>query len=460
MFHQKQNCYGLIVGLLATTAVAAQRPGDLPVSLRKAIEMADRRTHLLQSRRFEAEAAEKNVTVSRYIKMPTVDAGYQLNIATANNLTGLFSPAAVLPMTGPPSFKNNYAPVTGSAASVLLNWQALTFGQQNAQIDVSAAEANAKRLGWEQERFQNGIDVISKYLDVLLAAEKVRIQGQNIGRVEVNLKQSRVLSATGIRPGVDTALFLSELSKAKIEWLNAKRQLETAQWLLAQLMVTDTLPLPADTSILKTLPAPGLSDDASFHRHPLIQFAQSQVDVSHSKEQLLKKSYLPKLTVFGTVFGRGSGVQPDGEMKTFNGLGLSRFNYGSGVQLLFPIMKHGEVKRQLQVQNLLTASAQEALLESTTQLTVEQQIAATTFASSLAVAEETARQLKSAQYAFSAMQTRYNTGLVNLSDVVQVQYNLLQAELDVKAAYWNAWKALLLQAGVRGDLNLFLNEIN
>jgi outer membrane protein TolC len=57
------------------------------------------------------------------------------------------------------------------------------------------------------------------------------------------------------------------------------------------------------------------------------------------------------------------------------------------------------------------------------------------------------------------MQARYSTGLVSLSDVVQVQYNLLQAELDVKAAYWNSWKALLLQAAVKGDLNLFLNEI-
>lgn len=459
MFHQKQKGYGLIIGLLVATTIAAQRPGDLPVSLKKAVEIAGERTHLLQSRRLEAEAAEKNVNVTRYIKMPTVDASYQINAATANNITGLFYPGGILPMTGPPSSKNNYTPVTGSAAGVLLNWQALTFGQQNAQIAVSVAEANSKQLGWEQERFKNGIDVVSKYLDVLLAVEKVHIQEQNIGRVEVNLKQSRVLSATGIRPGVDTALFSSELSKARIEWLNARRQLETEQWQLAQLMATDTLPVPTDTSILKMIPALSLSGDTSYRKHPLIQFAQSQVDVSLSKEQLLKKSYLPKLTLFSTLFSRGSGVQSDGEIKTLNGLGMSRFNYGAGVQLAFPIMKYGEVKRQLQVQNLLTSSAQEVLSENTNQLTAQQRIATTTFASSLAVAEETTRQLKSAKYAFSAMQTRYSTGLVNLSDLVQIQYNLVQAELDVKAAYWDAWKALLLQAGVQGDLNLFLNEI-
>jgi hypothetical protein len=36
---------------------------------------------------------------------------------------------------------------------------------------------------------------------------------------------------------------------------------------------------------------------------------------------------------------------------------------------------------------------------------------------------------------------------------------LLKAELDVKSAYWDAWKALLLQAAVKGDEQIFLNAI-
>jgi len=459
MFHKKQTVYAFLVGIFFSGNAKAQSEVDSLVNLKSAVEIAGQRHHVLNARRYEVEAATKNLDVARYIKMPAIDASYQANIATANNVTGLFYPNGILPISGPPSYKNNFTPVTGSAASVLLNWQAITFGQQNAQINVSVAEANSKRLGLEQEKFKNKIEVISKYLDVLLAFEKLRIQEQNIKRVEVNLKQSKVLSTTGIRPGVDTAFFLSELSKAKVEWLNSKSQLETEQWLLAQLMVIDVLPVPTDTSFLDTLPTISISKDTSFTMHPYIQFAQSQLEISKSKEQFLKKSYLPKLTVFGIAFSRGSGIQPDGSIKTFDGLGFSRFNYGTGVQLAFPMMKYGEVKRQLQVQNLLTESAKETVLESNSQLLTQQRIAYTTFSSSLSVAAETGRQLKSAQYAFNAMQTRHSTGLVNLSDVVQVQYNLLQAELDVKTAYWNAWKALLLQAAVKGDMNLFLNEI-
>jgi outer membrane protein TolC len=140
-------------------------------------------------------------------------------------------------------------------------------------------------------------------------------------------------------------------------------------------------------------------------------------------------------------------------------MGLSRFNYGAGLQLVFPIMKYGEVKKQLQQQQLLSKAAQEKIEDSKQALTTQQNIAATTFSSSIAIASQTQQQLKTGQYAFKAMQTRYNTGLASFPDLIQAQYNLLKAELDVKTAYWDAWKGLLLQAAVKGDEHIFLNEI-
>src|SRR5207253_6925520 len=117
---------------------------------------------------------------------------------TANNLTGMFYPNGILPISGPPSSSNDYNPATGSAASLLLNWQAVTFGQRNAQINVSIAEANSKNLEWKQELFKHKINVISAYLDVLLSTDVVHIQQQNIHRVETNLTQSRTLAISGI----------------------------------------------------------------------------------------------------------------------------------------------------------------------------------------------------------------------------------------------------------------------
>jgi outer membrane protein len=437
----------------------AQARTDTLIQLKDAIRLGEERYHLLQARKYETSAAIKNTEVIKYSRLPAIDATYQAGVVTANNLTGMFYPNGILPISGPPSLNNNYTAATGSAASILLNWQAVTFGQRDAEINVSVAEANTQRSIFKQELFQHKINVISAYLDLLLSYTMVDIYQRNIERVQANLRQSRVLVNSGIKPGVDTALFLSELSKTKVEWLNAQKQLQTQQWLLSQLIVTNALPVPADTSFLSKLPAVSFTSDTSFSHHPLIQHAESILQLNHSKELLLKKSYLPKLTVWGTAFARGSGFQANGSIKTWDGLGLNRYNYGAGLQLAFPIMKYGEVKRQLQQQDLLLKSAKERLLEDRAVLITQQGIANTAFQQSLLVAKETGNQLKSGQYAFNAMQVRYNTGLVNFADLIQAQYNLVKAELDVKKAYWDAWRALLLQAAVKGDMNIFLNQI-
>lgn len=454
-----QLMVGVVALLSYCSETCAQAQKDTIIHLKDAVQLAEQRYHLLKSHQYEADAAAKAVDVAKRSRLPTIDVSYQAGYGTANNLTGIFYPGYVLPITGPPSVSNNYSGGTGSAASTLLNWQAVTFGQRNAEINVSVAAANSKKSELQQVIFGHKINVLSAYLDLLLAYDVVSVHQHNIERVEANLKQSRVLANTGIKAGVDTALFLSELSKAKIDWLNAQRQLQVYQLLLQQLIVTDALPVPADTAFLNNLPAPSLSTDTSFSNVPAIQFIQSQLLLSRSKEEALKKSYLPKLNVWATGFARGSAFQPNGEIKTWDGLGLSRFNYGAGVQLAFPIMKYGDVKKQLQQQQFLSKATQEKLEDSKLALNTQQNVAMTTYNSSMAIAAETGRQLTSGQYAFSAMQTRYNTGLVNFSDLIQAQYNLLKAELDVKKSYWDAWKALLLQAAINGDERIFLNEI-
>jgi len=445
--------------LLSSQVAHSQSLPDTLIHLNDALQLAEQRYPLIKSRRLEIQASQKNTEVVKYNRVPTIDASYQANVSTANNLTGQFYPYGILPMTGPPSTSNIYTPATGSAASLLLNWEASTFGRRDAQINSSVALTSAKSAGLKQDIFNQNISLTSIYLDLLLAYDVVLVSEHNLDRVKENLRQSIELANSGIRPGVDSALFLSEVSKARIEWLNAKKNLETVQWQLAQYLLINSLPVPADTSFLHHLPTIPISIDNGFANHPAVQYAESQLAYDRSREDILKKSYLPKLSVWGTAFGRGSGFETNGEIKTWDGMGLSRYNYGAGLQLSFPIMKYGEVKKQLSEQSLLSQASAELVANTRNGLFYQQQINKTAFNSSLDIARESEQQLISAQYAFDAMDTRYTTGLVNFSDLIQAQYNLFKAELDLKHAYWEAWKALLLQAAVKGDENIFLQQI-
>ncbi len=454
----KKKWLPVLLLTISSATVSAQQTDTL-IRLKDAVTIGEQRYHLLQAQKYNIEAAEGNVNVVKYSRLPSLDVSYQAGVSTANNLIGTFYPTGILPISGPPTSGNKFEPGTGSAAAVLLNWQAVTFGERNARINVAVSEAGVQKAGLQKERFQHTINIISCYLDVLLFNANLSIHQHNIERVEANLRQSRVLANSGIKAGVDTALFQSELSKAKIEYINASRQLETLQWKLARLIVLDHLPLPQDSLFLFQLPSMPFPANSDFSLHPSMQYAQSQFSLSQSKEQQIKKSYLPKINIWGTGFARGSGFQADGTLETWEGMKLNRYNYSAGLQLVFPLMKYGEAKRQLQQQAFLSKAAAARLEDQRSELSVQQQIANTTFAHSLQVASETNAQLKSAQTAFHAMQIRYNTGLVNFSDLIQTQYNLLKSELDLKQSYWDAWKALLLEAAVKGDVTIFLNEI-
>src|SRR6266496_4975215 len=113
--------------LLVAKNTISQNLSDTLIKMKDAVLLAEQNYHLLKARKYEVDAAYKNVDVVKYSRLPTIDVTYQANIATANNLIGIFYPNGLLRMTGPPSASNSYNPAIGTAASILLNWQAITF---------------------------------------------------------------------------------------------------------------------------------------------------------------------------------------------------------------------------------------------------------------------------------------------------------------------------------------------
>jgi hypothetical protein len=150
--------------------------------------------------------------------------------------------------------------------------------------------------------------------------------------------------------------------------------METLQWTLAQFLLIQSLPVPVDTAFLHHLPVGSFPADSSFAHHPAVLYAQSQLAYDKSKEDVLKKSFLPKLSVWGTAFGRGTGFENNGTIKTWEGMGLSKYNYGTGLQLTFPIIKYYESKRQINEQTLLSQASEQRIANTENSLYYQQQI--------------------------------------------------------------------------------------
>lgn len=439
--------------MLISVNVTAQQP----TTLNQLLQQAEANYPLIKSKIQSVQAAQKAVDVSKSTKLPSLDAAYQMNYATYNNITGMAYPQFLIPISGPPSASNSFSGVFGSAATLLFNWQPVTFGLREAQITYSQTGVKYAMADAANELLQHKIKVANAYLDALTYEELIKVYEENIIRASTNLSIAKTLVVSGIKPGVDTALFSSELSKAKIDLLNIKRNAAQAIITLSQLLaVTDNIVI-ADSSYFSKLPANIVGSDTT--KNPLLSMYSTSIELGKARRKSIAKTTSPTLGAWATTFARGSGINYNGTVKALDGLGLQRFNYGAGVQLSIPLLQSLKIKPQLQQQDFLIRADEEKLNELTLQLDRQLQTADTTLTYAIAVAKESPMLVNAAIYAYTAMQSRYNSGLTNYADVIQAQYNLLKAETDYKTSFMAVWKTLLYKSAVKGDINLFLNQV-
>ncbi len=427
------------------------------IPLGEAVQKAAINYPALKAKALQVEALKKNIQVVTNTGLPSLDASYQMNYATYNNITGMAYPTYLVPISGPPSKDNNLAGVFGSATGLLLNWQPFTFGQRESQTAFAKAGVTQANSDLANEILQHKVRVANAYLDALGAKELLQIFRENLSRSQANLALVQNLVANGLRPGVDSALFAGEVSKATAELLNHQRNYEQALLNLSQLMgVTDNITI-SDSSYSYRLPVNGIVADSL--QHPLLAFYQSAIDLDLAKRKTIEKTTLPGLGFWGTTYARGSGIQYDGTVKSLDGLGLQRINYGLGIQLSVPLLQSMKIKPQLQQQDIQARADKEKLNELSLQLNRQMRIADTTLRYALEIVKQNPALLRSAAFAYTTMVSRYNAGLANYTDIVQAQYNLIKAEDDDKTNHIAVWKAFLYKAAVAGDIDLFLKQV-
>ncbi|HMF71492.1 MAG TPA: TolC family protein [Flavitalea sp.] len=449
------KCCQFILYLLVFLQGSAQ---DLPAnSLKSFLQLAEKNYPLLKSKALDVEAAQKGIDISKSTIIPSLDASYQLNYASFNNITGMAYPQFLIPISGPPSASNSMSGVFGSATSLLLNWQPVTFGQRQSQTDFANAGLQYANADAANQIFRHKVNVINAYLDVLTATELVKVFEENLKRTEAGFAMVRTLVINGIRPGVDSGLLKSEVSKAKIELLNSRKNKEQTLIGFTQLLVVDSIPAFDDSSYFNNLPSSYVIADSL--KNPLLSLYTSSIELSNARKKVISKTTMPTLGVWSTVYARGSGVESNGPVKATDGLGFQRFNYGVGVQLSVPILQFARIKPQLQQQDLIIRSNKEKLNDISWQLKKQNELAETTLNSALDIVKEMPLFYESAAFSYRALLSRYQSGLANFADLIQAQYALIKAETDQKLAYMGVWKAFLYKAAVDGNINLFINQV-
>ncbi|MBL7865919.1 MAG: TolC family protein [Cyclobacteriaceae bacterium] len=443
--------YTLIIGLMGLTYFGYSQ------TLPELLKQAQTNYPLLKAKGYEAQARKDQVAYTKSTALPSIDAAYQLNYATYNNITGMALGQGFVPISGPPSTTNTYDAVFGSAGGLILNWEPFTFGQRKSRINSAQAYQEYQQADQDQEIFQHQVKTVNAYLDLVMTYELLKVYSKNVERAQDNVRIVKSLTRSGLRPGTDTALFKAELSRARIELLEYEKLQQSQRLILSELLGDQETTFTIDSSYFKSLPV--ILVDSTSQNHPLIRLSSSRIMINQYEKRSWQTSLYPKLSFWGTAYARGSGIRYDGQVNSEDGLSFSRYNYGAGLVLSVPLLRFTNVRHQVNAQESLIKAEEEKLNGVKLQLEKQNEVADVTLSNSLKIAQETPAFYESAEFSYRTLRSRYNSGLVNYADLIQAQYTLIKSEADLKRVYLNAWKALLYKAAVQGDINIFLNQL-
>lgn len=427
-------------------ALAACLAAD-PITLREAVQRAQQTYPSLKISAAQTAAAAAQIRLARTAYLPKADLLGQLNRGTHNNVLGLVLPQQVfMPISGPVNPPSS-ASTMSSALGLLVSWEPFDFGRRAA--DVAHAESGRLRAEAAEirTRFEAGAQAADAYLTALAAAETAKSARASLDRARALEPLIAALTSSGLRPGADLARARAEAAQAELQVAAADLAIRTARVTLAQFTGADAEPVRAN--LFDAAPDPA----ATAAEHPLIAEQQAAIAETRARAATLDKLYLPRFQLQAAGFGRGAGVnRPSLAYGLFPNVG----NWGLGMTVTFPLLDLPGIRarREAEAQHLAVETARRALLAR--ELDSRRQQAQAQLEASRRMAALTPAIRSSAAEALQQATARYRAGLSSLTEVLDAQRLLTEAETGEALSRLNVWRARLALAAAQGDLEPFL----
>lgn len=453
----------LVVVMRPSAAVAqpVQAPTE-PLTLQTALQYATQHNPAIRAALEQTTAASAQIQVAQAAFLPRVDAVWQTNRATANNVFGQVLPQSVIPsLSGPVLARADGTSVWGSAAGALLSWEPVDFGLRAASLHEAQAVASQAAANESVTRLAVQAAVGAAFLAVAQADQAVTAAEADLQRRDVLARAAHVLTDNQLRPGADASRADAERASAQTRAIQARLLATVSRVELGRLLGLTSAPIAVDiTGVIAVAPgSPGKSAPAS--EHPSARARLSAVNVSKARESVLDTTNRPRLLLQSALFARGTGATTEGPFDGgAAGLLPERVNWAAGLQVVVPNLFEYAPLRARRAAAVATTRADQARFdESVLAVSAQQQRADAMLDAARAVAEHTPLQVTAARQSEQQARARYDAGLGSLTEVAESQNLLAQAEYQDVTARIDVWRAMLEQAVAGGDLAPFVDRL-
>ena len=422
-----------ILLFLTAHALSAQTvapaPVSQPLSLADALAIAQDKYPAIKASLEQQAAAQHQIGVAKAAYLPRLDLVWQTNRATDNNRTGLLLPQSVLPsISGPVAGDAPGRSAWSSAGGALISWQPFDFGARAAQVNVAQKSVRAAVSATDLTRLGIAAAAANAYLDVVAAHQLVSVAQANVRRMQTFTESVHVLVDNKLRPGADASQADAQLALARTQLIQAQTQERVRLAALADFLDLPSQQVKVDpASVLSTAPAD--PEATSINAHPAVQEEAALIERQKAQLHVLSRSYAPAFNLVGSISGRGTGLDAQGNFTGgTSGLAPSTLNWAGAVQVTFPAFDIFTIHQEKKVQAANVRAEQMRYEQTVDDLSVQLEQALATLDGARQIAQNTPIEVAAARQSEQQQRTRFQSSLVTVVEVAVAESVLAQAE--------------------------------
>jgi OMF family outer membrane factor len=412
-----------------TQAEEVRLRGLQPITLRQAIELAERNNQNLQVQLQTLNRTRATVEEAKAANYPTV--GFQSNLTNgisaqaALNAAQQQRAAAEAAQQQPPQLLPSPPDPRASSSlsgNLSINYDLFTSGARPARIQAAIQQLRSDQLQVEITREQLRLDVANDYYNLQQADETVRINLAAVRNNEISLRDAQALEQAGLGTRFDVLRSEVQLANSRQDLTNAIAQQEIQRRQLAQ-----RLNLPQTISVAAADPVGvagqwqlSLEDSIllAYKNRAELEQLLAQRDLSEQQRKAALAAYGPTVTLnasyqFITSFNNGGGTR-DG------------YSIGAGVNWNFFDGGAALARSRQQSANIQISETRFSDARNQIRFQVEQAYA--NLVSNLESIDTTTRALAQATEALRLARLRFQAGVGTQTDVINAETDLTRAE--------------------------------
>ncbi|WP_410881127.1 TolC family protein [Myroides sp. DW712] len=387
----------------------------------------------------------------------------QNSYGTFEGSNGAFFPqAGFFNVSGNPDLLTGTDQTFNTFGSAVVEWEVFAFGKQQQENQAAQAQYQQQVAQKEAYILQLKKELALRHIQNLYATANCDWMNKNADRLKSIKSITEGLALSGLKPTADNLLAQSSYLQAAGQQSYWKGNRQATHIALTELVGNsiDTLDANHVRHFLSfPLHETYTSTAAETVEHPLLtQYKQEASYFEHSSKSIARAG-LPSIKLLGGYAIRGTGIQAHTATdKWKDGFSNSVDNYLVGVGITWNFSSLLTNQHKKKALNKQTESAEKK------HQTYEQALQTNIEASQVQLKEQvhqlqqTHQAIVHATEAYTMYMARYKSGLITLSELLQIQQLLEQAEKTHIEATQQYWKQLVTAATLTADFDfLFTN---